>query len=65
MTLPSKAEALPGRAGSVRTIPAHFVTGRPTHALFPPAREEYLATNLHGYYGPGDPGMARPVGLAP
>lgn len=65
MTLPGEAEALPGCAASAQTIPTHFVGGRQTHPPFPPAREEHLATKLHGYCGPGDPGVARPVGLAP
>jgi peptide-methionine (S)-S-oxide reductase len=40
MSLPSKAEALPGRLQPIATSATHFVSGRPLHPPFPAGLEE-------------------------
>ncbi|HEY7747310.1 MAG TPA: peptide-methionine (S)-S-oxide reductase, partial [Aestuariivirgaceae bacterium] len=40
MSLPSKAEALPGRLQPIVTSATHFVSGRPLHPPFPAGLEE-------------------------
>ena len=42
MSLPSAAEALPGRTESVATARTHFITGHDLHPPFPPAIETAL-----------------------